>query len=431
VWEIVGNVYIRPSDQKSILIGDAYAINVNLGKGDTKINARGDLDVSGALSGPTIKSIQDQIAALPKTTQTSVGGSTPITFNNNGTGLVWGQNSSKIYDDANLHVETDDEMYLKAPKSLNVNTPSATFTGNVNFKNDGSGLVWGQNYSKIYDNADLHIETDDNMFIKAPTSLNIDTPNATIKGNLSLGRKRLAFGDTTDKNHTIYNNALNVDGEGAWDGMKMNAFEGLDVRVGDANGGKPASAFTINTSDKSVKINGKLQVRNGDGGDWNWVQVIGKDNNNIFVGSDNGNRGIWADGSDRPFNIYNKGKAAVSIDKAGDTTVNDIKLTKGWTGYPDGATDRSEIANDVGAFKALMLVGNKSGNGSERKVDVWDKLSVHGNFAVDGVQLCNSGGGDCAFKTPSGYSLRLQNDGNLVVYNKNNAAVWASGTNGK
>ncbi len=35
-----------------------------------------------------------------------------------------------------------------------------------------------------------------------------------------------------DFNHAIYNNYSNLDGEGSWDGTKLNAFDGLNIRVG-------------------------------------------------------------------------------------------------------------------------------------------------------------------------------------------------------
>jgi hypothetical protein len=35
--------------------------------------------------------------------------------------------------------------------------------GKIGLNNDGSAITWGYGYSKIYDNADLHIYTDDNM----------------------------------------------------------------------------------------------------------------------------------------------------------------------------------------------------------------------------------------------------------------------------
>jgi hypothetical protein len=40
----------------------------------------------------------------------------------------------------------------------------------------------------------------------------------------------------------------------------------------------------------------------------------------------------------------------------------------------------------------------------------------------------NSGG---ANPTGGPFILKVQSDGNLVIYNKNNQAIWSSGTNGK
>ena len=59
-----------------------------------------------------------------------------------------------------------------------------------------------------------------------------------------------------------------------------------------------------------------------------------------------------------------------------------IKLSKGWK---DGATaTTSEISNDTDGFKKLMIVGNKSAGGV-RKVGVWDRLDVHGQFCIGGL----------------------------------------------
>ena len=38
-----------------------------------------------------------------------------ISFNNTGAGLIWGNNDSEIYDDSNLHINSDDTMYISAP----------------------------------------------------------------------------------------------------------------------------------------------------------------------------------------------------------------------------------------------------------------------------------------------------------------------------
>ncbi len=62
-----------------------------------------------------------------------------------------------------------------------------------------------------------------------------------------------------------------------------------------------------------------------------------------------------------------------------------IKFSQGWSGYPDAQRDgqwRSEISNDVGDFKQLMLVGNKSSG--RRRVGIWDDLTVNGELNVTG-----------------------------------------------
>ena len=65
---------------------------------------------------------------------------------------------------------------------------------NVNFANDGSGLIWGNNYSRIYDNMHLHIETDDNMYISAPAYLEINSPNTTFLGDVYSRNLRVTGG---------------------------------------------------------------------------------------------------------------------------------------------------------------------------------------------------------------------------------------------
>jgi hypothetical protein len=63
---------------------------------------------------------------------------------------------------------------------------------------------------------------------------------------------------------------------------------------------------------------------------------------------------------------------------------NDIMLSKGWSGYPDSKPDHSEISNDIGDFKSLMLVGNRSSDPKgARKVSMWDNVDVHGNLHVE------------------------------------------------
>ncbi len=68
-------------------------------------------------------------------------------------------------------------------------------------------------------------------------------------GNVGVSRRRVAFSNTPDDpNHSIYNNYFDLDGEGSWDGFKMNVFAGLNVRVGNASGATPTSALYIDNT---------------------------------------------------------------------------------------------------------------------------------------------------------------------------------------
>ncbi len=84
------------------------------------------------------------------------------------------------------------------------------------------------------------------------------------------------------------------------------------------------------------------------------------------------------------FRIGNVDRAVV--EKNGNFTLNAssnmMRVTDGWTGFPDTATNRAEIANDTGTYKTLMIVGNKSA-GLGRRVSVWDRLDVNGSHIVN------------------------------------------------
>ena len=71
-------------------------------------------------------------------------------------------------------------------------------------------------------------------------------------------------------------------------------------------------------------------------------------------------------------------------------TRNSIQFTNVWSGTPDNTTNVSEISNDTGEFKQLMIVGNKSAGGA-RTVGVWDKLNVNGDLNVTGNLVTKTG----------------------------------------
>ena len=68
--------------------------------------------------------------------------------------------------------------------TLHVNGSQYT-NGTIYFPNNGAGLNWGASYSRIYDNGNLYITTDDAMYIQAPTTLTVTSPATTFSGTVA------------------------------------------------------------------------------------------------------------------------------------------------------------------------------------------------------------------------------------------------------
>jgi hypothetical protein len=107
----------------------------------------------------------------------------------------------------------------------------------------GTGSVWSVSGSNItYSSGSVTIGT-----AVIPNSNSAGTTSLINYGNACLYRNRLIFSNAlTDWNHCIYNNGQNNDGEGVWDGLKLNVYAGLSVRVGNANGVTPTTVMYIN-----------------------------------------------------------------------------------------------------------------------------------------------------------------------------------------
>lgn len=105
--------------------------------------------------------------------------------------------------------------------------------------------------------------------------------------NLQTNRNRVCFSNgVDDPNHSIYNNNNNIDGEGQFDGMKMNVYAGLDVRTGNANGAVPKTVLSVR--DDNVNVNGKMSVHSGAP----WAVPNGKmSNGSVTIGDINKNFG--------------------------------------------------------------------------------------------------------------------------------------------
>jgi hypothetical protein len=83
------------------------------------------------------------------------------------------------------------------------------------------------------------------------------------------------------------------------------------------------------------------------------------------------------------------GVSSITNDCYVGTSVNPIKFSSQWSGFPDRTTNQAEISNDVNGYKTLMIVGNQSA-GLGRRVSVWDRLEVNGTFITTSNAIFNS-----------------------------------------
>jgi len=139
--------------------------------------------------------------------------------------------------------------------------PATQFTGT----SDNTALVIKTNNTeqvRILPTGNVGFGTN-NPLQKADVRGNIairQSVNSTDRNEIHVNRGRLNFSDASnDNNHVIYNNANNIDGEGAWDGMKMNVYTGLEVRTGE-DGANSAifidhdGSVGMGTSDPTTKL---------------------------------------------------------------------------------------------------------------------------------------------------------------------------------
>jgi hypothetical protein len=133
--------------------------------------------------------------------------------------------------------------------------------------------------------------------------------------NLQTKRKRVCFSDAVDDpNHSMYNNGWNIDGEGAWDGIKMNVYSGLDVRTGNANGAVPRTL--LSARDNTVTLNGN---------DYNIpLNVQSNTDSHIQLKTQNDNgKNVYLINRDGHFRVHQNGLGdRFEVNRDGNTVVN-------------------------------------------------------------------------------------------------------------
>lgn len=100
--------------------------------------------------------------------------------------------------------------------------------------NSGTGST---NFIGTTDNNSLVFITNNIERLRITTTGGVVLPqslNNTNRNEFQVNRGRINFSSSAnDNNHVIYNNGNNIDGEGAWDGLKMNVYRGLNIRLGN------------------------------------------------------------------------------------------------------------------------------------------------------------------------------------------------------
>lgn len=138
--------------------------------------------------------------------------------------------------------------------------------------------------------------------------------------------------------------------------------------------------FKISGGTKGISLKGSTSIDNGD------LTVSGslnlKGGKSVYNPKNLKTHFPWSGNGKN----YIRGDTEISGDTniVGNTYAGNLKLSNGWSGYPDAKADRAEISNDTKKIKKLMIVGNKSGDGKTRTVGVWDKLDVHGTTLMHG-----------------------------------------------
>jgi hypothetical protein len=222
----------------------------------------------------------------------------------------------------------------------------------------------------------------DALYIDANGNVGIGTslPQATldVAGDLNVSESATITESLTTgvlnvtKNANLATTAVNGGLTSTGNGVIGNVFLG-DVGHGPAWAGfshrnsvsTTGYGFLHHNSGQYALINKKS------GGGWIGLRINNADK---MVVADNGNVGV---GTTTP---------ADKVDIAGTvrmlTGSNPIRFTSRWSGFPDATSNQAEISNDTTSYKTLMIIGNKSGDGRNRRVSVWDRLEVNGDLYV-------------------------------------------------
>lgn len=97
------------------------------------------------------------------------------------------------------------------------------------------------------------------------------------------------------------------------------------IRAGGDNksifiGDQPTGSIRMGSGVTATTVRGTLSVEGGDDNKWNWIKVARENNDTLFFGGDQWNRGIWSEGA-RPFAVYTGGARRVNVTPSGQVQI--------------------------------------------------------------------------------------------------------------
>ena len=167
----------------------------------------GGVGVGGAINSASVASGSVTAGSLTTSGSVSFTGNTPMISANGGTGPLsidpnFGSNNYiRLFDDA--RVWGDFSVYnnsgtaavftIAGSSGAVTATGSMGLAGNLTFPNNGNGIVFGAGFSKIFDNANLHVYTDDVMYFDtgSTAALTLTSATAAFSGSIVNGMSAL------------------------------------------------------------------------------------------------------------------------------------------------------------------------------------------------------------------------------------------------
>jgi hypothetical protein len=174
--------------------------------------------------------------------------------------------------------------------------------------------------------------------------------SATFNGITTLNGQINLNGKTNINNEVqlINGNTFRVDGAPGKQAISIGQTGSLLVDAPNVVGGrfsiKDNGNIGINQPNPQTKldvggdtnISGNFTVKKGNG-NWNWANIVGNYNDNIYIGSDSGSRGIKAYGP-KDFTIYNQDKPGLTVKQNGTVNIhNNLKINNNLGGWADNA----------------------------------------------------------------------------------------------